>query len=88
MSSGEMVAFTFVLKSKKGAWSATRTSAEEPELTAEAGSSAELQKALLQLAVENAPAGGISTAYSPISPTSAVYQVKLSVASVLSECTI
>ena len=56
-------------------WS--QTSGEDHELTAEANDSSSLQKELYQLAINNSSGGGVSTLYSTISPSSAVYQVLL-----------
>ena len=70
-----MVAFTFILREKKGTWSAARYSEEEGELEADAKSTYELQNKLYQLALDNSSGGGVKTSYSLISPKSAVYQV-------------
>ena len=55
----------------------SQTSGEDHELTAEAADSSSLQKELYQLAITNSSGGGVSTLYSTISPSSAVYQVNL-----------
>ena len=70
-----MVAFTFILREKKGSWSGTRFAEEEGELEADASSSYDLQQKLYQLALEASSGGGVRTSYSTISPHSAVYQV-------------
>lgn len=71
-----MVAFTFILREKKGNWSAIRCSEEEGELQADADSTYDLQQKLYQLALQNSSGGGVKTSFSTISPKSAIYQVR------------
>ena len=74
-----MPAFTFICKEDGGSWSAKRFADEEGEaLTAEADDSRSLQKELLNLAQSQGATGSLAQSYSPISPSSAIYQVQLS----------
>lgn len=76
---GEMPAFTFILKEDGGSWSAKRLADEEGEsLTAEASDSKSLQTELLSLAQSQGASGSLAQSYSPISPSSGVYQVTVS----------
>jgi len=71
-----MPSFTFICKEDGGSWSAKRFSEEEGEsLTAEAGDSKSLQKELLNLAQSQGASGSLAQSYSPISQSSAIYQV-------------
>ncbi|KAK9905333.1 hypothetical protein M0R45_000268 [Rubus argutus] len=67
-----MGVFTFVLKSKGGEWSAKQY---EGELEASAPSSYELQRKLVQAALSCDNSGGVQSSYSPVTPSSAVFQV-------------
>ncbi|KAK9818608.1 hypothetical protein WJX74_010375 [Apatococcus lobatus] len=71
-----MPSFTFICKEDGGSWSAKRFADEEGEsLTAEAGDCKSLQKELLSLAQSQGASGSLAQSYSPISPSSAIYQV-------------
>ena len=71
-----MPSFTFICKEDGGNWSAKRFADEEGEsLTAEASDTKSLQKELLSLAQSQGASGSLAQSYSPISPSSAIYQV-------------
>ncbi|KAL6194489.1 hypothetical protein ACLB2K_035573 [Fragaria x ananassa] len=67
-----MGVFTFVVKNSGGEWKAKQ---HEGELEACAPSSYELQRKLVQAALSSDSSGGVQSSYSPVTPTSAVFQV-------------
>ena len=70
-----MGVFTFVCRSSGGDWSAKQLSGE---LEAAAASTYELQRKLVQVALSADSSGGVQTSFSLITPSSAVFQVSLS----------
>ncbi|KAM1087580.1 hypothetical protein EV1_013080 [Malus domestica] len=64
--------FTFVLRTSGGEWSAKQ---QNGDLEASAPSTFELQRKLVQSALSSESSGGVQTSYSPVTPTSAVFQV-------------
>ncbi|CAL8990549.1 unnamed protein product [Prunus brigantina] len=67
-----MGVFTFVLRTSGGEWSAKQ---HNGDLEASAASTFELQRKLVQTALSTDSSGGVQTSYSPVTPTSAVFQV-------------
>lgn len=68
-----MGVFTFVVKNSGGEWKAKQ---HEGELEACAPSSYELQRKLVQAALSSDSSGGVQSSYSPVTPSSAVFQVR------------
>ena len=73
-----MVAFTYIARRSDGDWKATRISAEEPELSAEASSTYDLQQTLKKLSVENSDGGSVATLFSTINEDTVIFQVRSS----------
>ena len=73
-----MVAFTYIAKRSDGEWKATRISAEEPELSAEASSTYDLQQTLKKLSIENSDGGSVATLFSTINEDTVIFQVSSS----------
>ncbi|KAL6977833.1 hypothetical protein U1Q18_046768 [Sarracenia purpurea var. burkii] len=67
-----MGVFTFVCRSSGGEWTAKQLSGD---LEASAGSTYELQRKLVQVALSADSSGGIQSSFSTITPSSAVFQV-------------
>ncbi|KAB2604820.1 60S acidic ribosomal protein P3-like [Pyrus ussuriensis x Pyrus communis] len=67
-----MGVFTFVLRTSGGEWCAKQ---QNGDLEASAPSTFELQRKLVQSALSSDSSGGVQTSYSPVTPTSAVFQV-------------
>ncbi|CAN6547449.1 hypothetical protein ACFX13_023021 [Malus domestica] len=67
-----MGVFTFVLRTSGGEWCAKQ---QNGDLEATAPSTFELQRKLVQSALSSDSSGGVQTSYSPVTPTSAVFQV-------------
>ena len=70
-----MVAFTYIAKRSDGEWKATRISAEESELSAEASSTYVLQQTLKKLSIENSDGGSVATLFSTINEDTVIFQV-------------
>ncbi|KAI5075173.1 hypothetical protein GOP47_0009249 [Adiantum capillus-veneris] len=67
-----MAVFTFVCRHEDGTWSAKQQSGD---LEGSADSAFELQRHLSKLAFSSAGSGGISSSFSYITPSAAVFQV-------------
>nr|AFK33419.1 unknown [Lotus japonicus] len=67
-----MGVFTFVLRNSGGDWFAKQHSGG---IEASADSTFALQRKLIQAALAVDSSGGVQSSYSPVSPTSAVFQV-------------
>ncbi|EXC27887.1 60S acidic ribosomal protein P3-2 [Morus notabilis] len=67
-----MGVFTFVLRSSGGEWTAKQ---HKGDLEASAASTYDLQRKLVQSALSQDSSGGVQTAFSLITPSSAVFQV-------------
>ncbi|CAI9766011.1 unnamed protein product [Fraxinus pennsylvanica] len=67
-----MGVFTFVCRESADEWKAKQLSGE---LEASAGSTYELQRKLVQVAVSSDSSGAVQSAFSYITPSSAVFQV-------------
>ncbi|PRQ56783.1 hypothetical protein RchiOBHm_Chr1g0341131 [Rosa chinensis] len=67
-----MGVFTFVVKNSGGEWSDKQY---EGDLEACAPSSYALQRMLVQAALSANSSGGFQSSYSPVTPSSAVFQV-------------
>jgi len=67
-----MGVFTFVLNKTGGEWTAKQHSGD---IEASAESTFEIQRKLVQAALAVDSTGGVQSSYSPISPSSAVFQV-------------
>ncbi|KAK7246027.1 hypothetical protein RIF29_40884 [Crotalaria pallida] len=69
-----MGVFTFVLRSSGGQWNAKQY---EGDIEASASSTFDLQRLLVKAALAVDSSGGVQSSYSPISPSSAVFQFRL-----------
>ena len=67
-----MGVFTFVLRKSDGEWTAKQYSGD---IEASANSTFEIQRKLVNAALAVDSSGGVQSSYSPISPTTAVFQV-------------
>ncbi len=67
-----MGVFTFVCKSSGGEWTAKQY---KGDLEASAGSTFDLQRKLVQVALSSDSSGGVQSSFSYVSPASAVFQV-------------
>ncbi|CAL5214362.1 unnamed protein product [Lathyrus oleraceus] len=67
-----MGVFTFVLNKTGAEWSAKQHSGD---IEASAASTFEIQRKLVQAALAVDSSGGVQSSYSPVSPSSAVFQV-------------
>jgi hypothetical protein len=74
----DMGVFAFIAKQNGGTWSAKAFSKEDgykEDLTAEASSQTELERALVSLAQANSSGGGVQLSFNQITPSSAVIVV-------------
>ena len=67
-----MGVFTFVVRKSGSEWSAKQHSGD---IEASADSTYDLQRKLVQAALAVDSSGGVQSSFSPVSPTSAVFQV-------------
>lgn len=67
-----MGVFTFVVRKSGSEWSAKQHSGD---IEASADSTFDLQRKLVQAALAVDSSGGVQSSFSPVSPTSAVFQV-------------
>ncbi|BAT73438.1 60S acidic ribosomal protein P3-1-like [Vigna umbellata] len=67
-----MGVFTFIVRNSGGEWTAKQHSGD---LESSADSSYELQRKLVQAALAVDSSGGVQSSYSPVSPSSAIFQV-------------
>ena len=78
LSADNMGVFAFIAKQNGGTWSAKAFSKEDgykEDLTAEASSQTELERALVKLAQANSSGGGVQISFNQITPSSAVIVV-------------
>ncbi|KAK7270432.1 hypothetical protein RIF29_23562 [Crotalaria pallida] len=67
-----MGVFTFVLRSFGGQWNVKQY---EGDIEASASSTFDLQRLLVKAALAVDSSGGVQSSYSPVSPSSAVFQI-------------